>query len=317
MNSIRLTCALAFAALLAARGASAQTAAAPPATISPDATFEVASIKPSNPDTTNPLLVVPMVRPQPGGRLTINNLPVKMLIGLAYEVPDFRVEGGPPALMNAKFDIMAKTSGGTLAPKEMALLVKNLLKDRFKLKAHTEPRELPVFDLVLARSDGRLGPDLKPSKSDCSKAAEANATRAEAMAKGDLSAVIPKPGEVFPCTVSPNVAGGAANFSVHGDGQEIAVLIELLTQLTGRPVRDKTGLTGRYDFDMKLDLQAVLAMAQGMGVNLPAGAGANIPQSDGSSLMTALNDQLGLKLNSVRAPLEVVVVENVEAPAPD
>jgi uncharacterized protein (TIGR03435 family) len=128
---------------------------------------------------------------------------------------------------------------------------------------------------------------------------------------------MPKPGEVLPCTLAPNVAGGPTNISVHGDGQEIKQLIELLTQMTGRHVRDKTGLTGRYDFDMKLDLQALLAMAQGMGMNVPAGAAANIPQSDGSSIMTALNEQLGLKLDSTRAPVDVLVIDSVEAPAPE
>ena len=68
---------------------------------------------------------------------------------------------------------------------------------------------------------------------------------------------------------------------------------------------------------MKLDLQALLAMAQAMGMNVPAGAAANLPQSDGSSVMTALNDQLGLKLESVRAAVDVLIVDSVEAPAPD
>jgi uncharacterized protein (TIGR03435 family) len=104
---------------------------------------------------------------------------------------------------------------------------------------------------------------------------------------------------------------------MHGDGQEIKQLIELLTPFAGRPVRDKTGLTGRYDFDMKLDIQAVLALARGIGMNIPAGAEANLPQSDGSSLMTTLNEQLGLKLESVRAPMDVLVVDSVEAPTPD
>ena len=90
----------------------------------------------------------------------------------------------------------------------------------------------------------------------------------------------------------------------------------MLSQFTGRTVRDKTGLTGRYDFAMKLDLQMVLALAQKMGANIPAAA-ANIPQSDGSSLTTALNEQLGLKLDSVRAPVDVVVIDSVEAPTPD
>jgi uncharacterized protein (TIGR03435 family) len=317
MQSIRSMCAVALA-LFAATAASAQDPAAPQAAVPSEATFEVASIKPSNPDPTNPLSMVPMMRPQPGGRLTVNNFPLKMLIGFAYEMQDFRVDGGPPALMSAKFDIIAKAlGGGTLTPKEMRPLLKNLLIERFKIKAHSESREMRVYDLVIARSDGRLGPDIKPSKSDCSKADELNAKRAEALAKGDLSAVMPKPGEALTCTLAPNIAGGPANISVHGDGQEIKQLIELLTQMSGRHVRDKTGLTGRYDFDMKLDLQALLAMAQAMGMNVPAGAAANLPQSDGSSLMTALNEQLGLKLDSVRAPVDVLVIDSVEAPALD
>jgi uncharacterized protein (TIGR03435 family) len=77
-------------------------------------------------------------------------------------------------------------------------------------------------------------------------------------------------------------------------------------------VRDKTGLTGRYDFAMKLDLQMVLAAARKAGANIPAAA-ANIPQSDGSSLMTTLNEQLGLKLESTRDGVTVVVIDSVEA----
>ena len=78
-----------------------------------------------------------------------------------------------------------------------------LLIDRFKLKVHTEPREMQVYDLVIARSDGRLGPDIKPSTSDCSRTDELNATRADALAKGDLSAVvIAKPGQVLTCDIS-------------------------------------------------------------------------------------------------------------------
>ena len=304
INMIRSVRAVALAVVLAATTASAQT-------------FEVAAIKPSNPDPANPLSMVPMVRPQPGGRVTVSNFPLKMLIAYAYDMQDFRVDGGPPTLMGAKFDITAKASAGNiLPPKEMRPLLKNLLIERFTLKAHTEPREMRIYDLVIARSDGRLGPDIKPSTSDCSNADEVNAKRADALAKGDISAVVAKPGEVLNCTLAPNVSGGPMNISVHGDGQEIAQLIELLTPMTGRYIRDKTGLTGRYDFDMKLDLQALLAMAQAMGMNVPAAA-ANLPQSDGSSLMTALNEQLGLKLEAVRTAVDVLVIDSVEAPAPD
>jgi uncharacterized protein (TIGR03435 family) len=122
---------------------------------------------------------------------------------------------------------------------------------------------------------------------------------------------------VLTCTLAPDVSKGPLNISVHGDGQEIKQLIELLTQMTGRYIRDKTGLTGRYDFDMKLDLATLLTMARGMGVNVPPGAEANLPQSDGASLMTALSEQLGLKLDSVRAPVDVLIVDSVDAPTPD
>jgi uncharacterized protein (TIGR03435 family) len=298
---------------------SAQAVTAPTAAPTTSAeSFEVAAIRPSNPDPSNPLNTVPMMRPQPGGRLVVNNFSLKMLIGSAYELMDFMVDGGPSALMNAKFDITAKASGGAiLGQKQIAALLKNLLIERFKLKTHTEQREMRIYDLVIARSDRRLGPDMKPSTSDCSKADELNAKRLEAMAKGDISAITHQPGAALTCMIAPNIAGGPANISMHGDGQEMKQLVELLTQLTGRYVRDKTGLTGRYDFDMKLDLQMVLAMAQGMGVNVPAGAAANIPQSDGSSLMTALNEQLGLKLESVRAPVDVLIIDSVEPPTPD
>ena len=103
---------------------------------------------------------------------------------------------------------------------------------------------------------------------------------------------------------------------MRGDGQEMKQLVEVLSQLTGRTVRDRTGLTGRYDFDMKMDLQMVLALAQRMGANIPAAA-ANIPQADGSSLMTTLNEQLGLKLESTRGPMDVMIIDSVEAPVAD
>jgi uncharacterized protein (TIGR03435 family) len=238
-----------------------------------------------------------------------------MLVMMAYELQqDAQLVGGPPALMTAKYDITAKTAGSvTLGPKDLPPLLRTLLAERFKLKVHTESRELPLYDLVLARDDKRLGPDIRPSKSDCAKADELVAEQSAAIAQGDLSSAVGKP---RPCTVATDPSGGPMNIMLRADGQEMRQIAEFLSQLTGRTVRDKTGLTGRYDFDMRMDLQAVLALAQRMGANIPAAA-ANIPQGDGSSLTTALNEQLGLKLESVRAPVTVVVIHSVEAPTPD
>jgi uncharacterized protein (TIGR03435 family) len=310
MNMIRSTGGFVLAILLAATAASAQDPAATPA-----AAFDVASVKPSNPnpDPTNPLSQIALMLPQPGGRFTATNTPLRMLIMAAYELKqDAQLAGGPPALLAAKYDITARTATATLGMKELPGLLRSLLADRFKLKAHTESRELPIYDLVLARSDGRLGPDLRPSKSECSKGDELAAAGA-ALAKGDMASFLGKPG---PCMVTTDPSGGPLNLMMRGDGQEMKQIVEILTQFTGRAVRDKTGLTGRYDFDMKMDLQMVLALAQRMGANIPAAA-ANIPQSDGSSLATALNEQLGLKLDSVRAPVDVVVIDSVEALTPD
>ncbi len=317
MTSIRVTCLSAAAAVAIAGSAlSAQTPAAPQPTPAP--AFEVASVKPSNPDPSNPLSMVPMAMPQPGGRFVATNIPLRLLIRVAYEVQDFQIVGGPPWMLSNKFDITARAAGsGTLGQKELMPLVRSLLADRFKLKTHTETRELPVYDLVIARSDKRLGPDLKPSQSDCSNMDELNAKRSEAIARGDLSAVMPKPGEVLPCAVAPTMAGGPGNLGLHADGQELKMLTDLLTQMTGRIVRDKTGLTGRFDFDMKLDMQALMAIAAQAGINIPAAAAANLPQSDGSSMMTALQEQLGLKLDSTRGPVDVLVIDSAELPAAD
>jgi len=277
----------------------------------PAPAFEVASVKPSNPnpDPANPLSMIALMLPQPGGRFTATNTPLRMLIMAAFELKqEAQLVGGTSDLLAAKYDITAKAPVAFIG-KELPQLLRTLLAERFKLKTHTETRELPLYDLVLARSDGRLGPDLKPSTSECSKADEVAAEQGAALAKGDVASFIGKPRA---CSVSTDASGGPLNLMMRGDGQEMKQVVEILSQFTGRTVRDKTGLTGRYDFAMKLDLQMVLALAQKMGANIPAAA-ANIPQSDGSSLMTALNEQLGLKLESTRAPVDVVVIDNVEA----
>jgi uncharacterized protein (TIGR03435 family) len=292
----------------------AQAQAAPPAAVSPDVTFDVASVKPSNPnpDPANPLSQIALMLPQPGGRFTATNTPLRMLIMVAFELQqEAQLMGGPPTLLAAKYDITAKAPVEFIG-KELPQLMRTLLTDRFKLKTHTETRELPLYDLVLARSDGRLGPELKPSKSDCSKPDEVLAQQGAALAKGDVASFI---GKAQPCSVATDPSGGPLNLMLRADGQEMKQLAEILTQFTGRPVRDKTGLTGRYDFAMKLDLQMMLGLAQKLGANIPAGAAANIPQSDGSSLMTTLNEQLGLKLDSTKDAATVVIIDSVEAAA--
>ena len=295
-----------------------------------DPTFEVASIKLSDPNNTSPLGMIPMVLPQGPGRLSASNVPLRLLVRMAYQVHDFQIVGGPSWQTSQKFNIVAKaaddvslTDTSTLMP-----MLKGLLEDRFKLKTHMETREMPIEQLVIARSDGKLGPNLRPSTSDCKSAAaqEEQQKRAQAAMsalKGNPSAlagVLPKPGEVVPCSMMPMMggaqgAGAAPSFGLRGNGQSLNVLVQLLSQATGKTVQDKTGLTGLYDFELSFDPEVLLRMASQFGLNLPAPA--NLPPSDNPSLLTALREQLGLKLDSVRGPGEVLVIDSAEMPIPD
>ena len=141
----------------------------------PSPAFEVASVKPSSPNSSSPFGGFPIIIPAPNGRLTATNVPLRLLVRMAYSVQDFQIDGGPSWQMSQRFDITAKAEDGTAATMQPLLpMLKTLLADRFKLKVHTETRELPVFALVIAREDGKLGPSLKPSTSDCSSAQAEN-----------------------------------------------------------------------------------------------------------------------------------------------
>ena len=276
--------------------------------------FEVASVKPSNPNTSGPMGSFPIVLPMPNGRLTATNVPLRLLVRMAYGVQDFQIEGGPSWQMSQRFDITAKAEDGAAATiPAMLPLLKTLLAERFKLKVHTETREMPVSALVVAREDGKLGPKLTPTTSDCSNTEAENQKLAEAALKGGpgtLAGMVPKPGETRKCAMMPMM--GPGGFGMRADGQPLSVIVQLLTQAVGRVVTDKTGLTGRYDWEITFDPQILMQIASQVGVNLPAGA--NLPQSDSPSLLTALREDLGLKLNSERGPVEMLVIDSAEIP---
>jgi uncharacterized protein (TIGR03435 family) len=295
-----------------------------PAPQTPSApSFEVASVKPSDPNAANGILGgMPSMRPQGLGGLSISNMPLRLLVRMAYGVDDFQIAGGPPWQMTSKFDINAKAPESVNPPSQLMPMMKTLLEDRFKLKTHTETRELPTYTLVLARSDGKLGSSMKPSTSDCSNAAAEARQRAEAVLKGGPSAIaalIPRPGETVRCAMMPIIDPGnpAAGFGLRGDGQPISALIPLLKQVTSRIVVDKTGLSGLYDWELRFDPQVFLTMLPQLGINIPGAAASAMPPSDSPALLTALQEQLGLKLESQRGPVEVLVIDSAEMPQPD
>jgi len=116
--------------------------------------FEVASIKPSAPDARGMY-----IRLVPGGGLNVTNMTLKELITIAYRIQPFQISGGPPWLDGIHYDILAKPDGQAKQD-EVPLMLQALLADRFQLILHRETRELPVYALVLARKDGKLGPGL-------------------------------------------------------------------------------------------------------------------------------------------------------------
>ena len=279
------------------------------------ATFEVASVKESNPKPGGPLAAIPMFMPPVGGRFTATNVPLRLLIRLAYGVQDFQVVGGPDWQTTKKFDIDARAENTAASMTDVAPMLKSLLAERFALKTHTESRELPIYALVVAGKDGKLGPALKLSSSDCSQAQAEAQKLADALARGGpaaAAALLPRPGEKRTCTIMP-AGSSLADFGLRADGQPIAILVQLLTQATGRLVQDKTGLTGLYDFELKFDPEVLLRMASSQaGINIPL---PNLPPSDSPSMMTALQEQLGLRLDSQRAPVDVLVIDSAELPS--
>ncbi len=312
---MKLTTASGALAVVMSAVVAGQTPAVAPSGKPPS--FEVASVRPSNPNPPDPMSGMPRLMPV-GGRLTVANFPLRLLIRVAYDVQDFQVVGGPSDLLSRKFDITAKAEEGTgRTLKEMGVLLKTLLADRFALRVRTEAREAPIYALVVARKDGALGAAMKVSTSDCAGLEEQTQKRLEALAKDGPEAMRKAlAGGPMPCSVMParNQGLGGAGFGMRGDGQPMETLVRLLTQALDRSVVDQTGLTGLYDWELHFDPEVFSRMAGQAGLNLPAFPTA---PSDSPSLITAIQEQLGLKLDARRGPVDHLVIEHVEAPVPD
>ena len=254
-------------------------------------TFEVASVKQNTSGDGSMLIQLP-----PGNRLTITNMPLRALVTMAYQLQEFQLVGGP-SWMSDRFDVVAKVAGEpttiVLGEQPRAILaLRTLLEERFKLKLHKETRELDVYSLVVVKP-GITGPDLKPSSTDC--VALANARRGGPPPGPPTP---PGPNDPFPCGLM-----GAPGFIRMG-GMPISQITQMLTNQTGRMVLDRTNLSGSWDFTLKY------AFEQRGGQPLPSGVPA--PDPDAPSLFTALQEQLGLKLESVKAPVDVTVIDSIE-----
>jgi uncharacterized protein (TIGR03435 family) len=221
--------------------------------------FEVASVKPADPDARGNTFDY-----TPGGGLTIRNSTLRGLVQSAYDVPRFQIQGGPGWMDSDRFDIFAKSEGGSGDIRQTRLKLQALLADRFQLRARRENRELPIYVLTL----GKNGPKLTES--------------------GNASTAGVPDGMHMQCGRAMGTNTTMANFA------------HSLTRDVGRPVEDRTGLSAKYNFqvDFTPDSDACGELAV-----------------DRPSLFGALLEQLGLKLESTKGPVEIIVVDHAEKPA--
>jgi len=271
--------------------------------------FEVASVKPNNSGDGRV-----MFQNQPG-RFTATNVTLRMLIRQAYQVQDTQITGGPSWMPDDHFDIVAKLDasqdgqrgggpGGGPGPVQLAL--RELLKERFGVVVHNETKEMPIYALILARSDGKLGPQLKKSETDCAALAAAGRGRGPGGPGGPGRGAPPAPGQPIACGIQ--IGMGNLNMG----GASMAQFATSLAMFAGRIVLDKTGLTGGWDLTMTWTPDNMPQRPPG-APEPPGGA----IDPNGPSLFTAIQEQLGLKLDSQRGPVDVLVIDKAEHPTPN
>jgi uncharacterized protein (TIGR03435 family) len=245
--------------------------------------FDVVSVKP------NPTRSGVRGHSFPGDRFVASNVPLRDLIVVAYgeegqPLPDLQLSGGPGWIDSDRFDITATVpaeSRHDVAQKQRML--RALLAERFKLVVRAEIRTLPVYALVLSRKDRALGPRFRHAAVDCE------------------ARLASQPGRRERCILYALPSG-----HLMLRGQTMSALAYVLTSLLERMVIDRTGLTGGFDADAEFNPEGL----PGMASPPPEARAVNAAPS----LFAALEEQLGLKLESTRGPVEVFVIDQVERP---
>jgi uncharacterized protein (TIGR03435 family) len=250
--------------------------------LEPRLSFEVASVKVIDQRARSPM------QWQPPGHFT-SGVPLLSLLSIGYQIPVYRIEKVPDWVRTTLFEINARTER-PVAIEERPAYYRGLLAERFNVAVHIEPREMDVYTLTVARSDGRLGPNLRRVDMNCDAIIAENRARNLA---GERLPGAPPPGARPVC----GAVGGVT--SMTAGAAELAPLLGMLAQALGRPVLDKTGLVGRFDFDFKA---------------APPNALPNGPLADLPPVSTALEDQLGLKLERGRGSVDVLVIDRLDMP---
>jgi len=247
--------------------------------------FDVASIKRD-------------VSGEPGGIFTcvpachIERMTVRELVVFAYRVHDFQVTGGPGWIDSERYNIDAKAEGAPSFNQEYVTLqyrrLQTLLRDRFNLTIHRETKELPVYELTVAKG----GPKLRPP----------NCVQRE---PGDFA--------IAPGKYCGLIGGFMAGGRLQASGTTIANLANFLSSMLSRTVVDKTGITG--EFDLQLTFTPDRSSVPSPNVPEPRPADGAAAADLGPDIFTAMQEQLGLKLESAKGPVEIRVIEHVERPS--
>jgi uncharacterized protein (TIGR03435 family) len=237
------------------------------------------------------------------GQYQATNVTVNILINQALRLPPPQIIGVPEWAQSERYDVVARVPPGiALSAAVQQEMMRGLLEERFKLATHKETRELPVYALVTARGDGRLGADLAVSKNDC--------TPGRGRAAGG-----PAPG---PTKLGRGARPACGTMQGPGllsaGGITMTRLAEILAGNLGRLVVDKTGLGGFYDLDLVYTPDQIPGPPPGP---VPPGFQMPVIDPNGPSLTTAIQEQLGLKLESSRAAVDVTVIDRFERPTED
>jgi uncharacterized protein (TIGR03435 family) len=284
-SSVSIFLAAMAAVVIAAIPAAPQTATAgKPA-------FEVISIKPNTSGEGSA-----SVGDQPGGRFVASRIALRRVIQYAYR-GNQQFLGGPSWLDDDRWDIEARAAEGAVPPRAgipdmnvpdtVALMVQSLLEDRFKLKSHRETRELPLYELTITKSGSKL--KLSDDQTPPAALLGAGGTPRGGLQRGGIR---------------------LGRGSLEAQAQPLTLFATALGALyADRPVIDKTGLKGLYDFKLQFTPDPGLTAAPAPG-GVPSTAAPL-----GPSLFTALEDQLGLKLESGKGPLPVLVIDSVQKPS--
>jgi uncharacterized protein (TIGR03435 family) len=287
LTSLKLTTSIGF--VLAAAIGMAQSQNAAPV---PHSAFEVASIKPAAPGGRGMGIGF-----RPGAGVSAQNVPLRFLMRVAYDVKEFQVINGAPWTNTERYDITAKGEDGT-PQSQIKLMLQALLADRFKLAFHRETRDMPVFFLTPAKGGIKL---VEPKEGSC--------------VTPDPTAPPPAPAPGQP---PPKFCGNMRISPQDFNGTKISMmqLTAFLSDVLGRTVIDKTDF--KSTFDAHLEFARDQALASGIlgngGLGGPGGTAAETADSSGPSIFTAVQEQLGVKLESGKGPVEVFVIDSAEKP---